>query len=213
MTFVRNTDHTTGNTLFLGLGGARPHDTTHPYGWAKSLTSICCFGLGCSVFWHASCFLGPLRRGTLILAFLVQSSIIILTAAIIEAGVVNGDLARMTDDIYWYSEVPIALLSFQSAGQIVASRALSLAEIPTFMLTVILHDLCTDPKIMSPLRENVKRNRRLLALLGILMGSIVSSYISAATGRVQDPLWIAGALKAVITMGWMTWPIKKIGGA
>ena len=165
------------------------------------------------MFWHASCFLRPLRRGTLVLAFLIQSSIIILTAAIIEAGVVNGDLARMTDDIDWHSEVPIALLNLQSAGQIVASRALSLAEIPTFMLTVILHDLCTHPKIMSPLRENVKRNRRLLALLGILMGSIVSSYISVATGRVQDPLWIAGALKAVITVGWMTWPIKKISGA
>ncbi len=213
MTFVLKFSHTTGNTLFLGLGGARPHDTTHPYGWAKSLTSIACFGLGCSAFWRLSSLLGPLRRGTLVLAFLVQASIVLLTAAIIEAGVVNGDVTTIRADIDWRSEIPIALLSFQSAGQIVASRALSLAEIPTFMLTVILHDLCTDPKIMSPIRENVKRNRRLLALFGILMGSIVSSYISAATKKVQDPLWIAGALKAVITMAWMAWPIKKISGA
>lgn len=134
----------------------------------------------------------------------------LLTAAIIEAGIVNGNLASIKDDIYWRSMLPIALLSFQSSGQIVASRALSLAEIPTFMLTVILHDLCTDPKIMSAPRANVKRNRRLIALLGILAGSLVSSYISAATDRVQDPLWIAGALKVVITMAWLAWPMKKI---
>lgn len=63
---------------------------------------------------------------------------------------------------------------------------------------------------MSPPRANVKRNRRLIALLGILVGSLVSSYISAATDKVQDPLWIAGALKIVITLAWLAWPIKKI---
>lgn len=138
---------------------------------------------------------------------------IILTAAIFETGVVNGILDRIKDDIDWRSEIPIALLSFQSSGQIVASRTLRLAEIPTFMLTVIMHDLSTDPKIMSPLQENVKRNRRLFALLGILVGAIVSSFISQATGRIQDPLWFAGAIKVVITLAWMTWPIKKVSAA
>ena len=199
----------TGNTLFLGLGFARPHDTIHPYGWAKSLTSIACFCLGCNVFWRTSCFLGPLRRGTLVLSFLVQSGIIILIAALMSAGVINGDLSNFKDDMDWHSEIPIALLSFQSSGQIVASRTLALSEIPTFMLTVILHDLCTDPEILSPPRANVKRNRRLIAVLGILVGSIVSSFVSQATKRVQVPLWMAGSVKAGITLAWMVWPIKK----
>lgn len=138
---------------------------------------------------------------------------IILTAAIFETGVVNGFLAKIIDNIDWRSELPIALLSFQSAGQIVASRTLRLAEIPTFMLTVILHDLCTDPKIASPPRENLKRNRRLLAFVGILAGAIVSSFLSQATGRIQDPLWFAGAIKAVITLAWMAWPINKVSAA
>lgn len=200
----------TGNTLFLGLGGARPHNTTHPYGWAKSLVSISCFCLGCSLFSYASHLVGPLRRVTLALSFLAQALIIVLAAALIEANVVNGDLASIKDDIDWKSMLPIALLSFQSAGQIVASRTLSLSEIPTFMLTVILHDLSTDSKVLKPPRQNVKRNRRLLAFLGILLGSIVSSFTSAATGKVQDPLWIAGGIKAVITLAWMAWPVKKI---
>ena len=210
--FVQHTNLEQGNTIFLGLGGATPHSTSKPYGWAKSLTSICCFCLGCSLFSHASRILGPLRRGTLVLEFLLQSSIIMLAAAVIQARVVNGDLASITNDIDWHSALPIALLSFQASGQIVASRALSLSEIPTVVVTSMLHDISTDPRLLSPPRANVKRNRRLLAFFGILVGAVVGGFIAEATGKVQVPLWVAGAIKVVITVAWMLWPIEQTSG-
>jgi len=134
---------------------------------------------------------------------------ILIAAAIVQAGVVNGVLTTITGDIDWRSEVPIALLSFQSAGQIVGSRALNLAEIPTVVLTSMLHDVFTDPKLLASPRSNVKRNRRVLAFFGILVGAVGGGFISEATGRMQTPLWIAGGFKIVITIAWTVWPERR----
>ena len=75
-----------GNTIFVGLGGSTPYTTKKPYGWAKSLTSIGCFLLGALFFSNFCRYLGPLRRTTLIHSFLIQSLMIIFTAAIIAGG-------------------------------------------------------------------------------------------------------------------------------
>lgn len=133
-----------------------------------------------------------------------------MAAAIVQAGMVNGSLDTISDDIEWRSEFPIALLSFQSAGQIVGSRTLNLAEIPTVVLTSMLHDVVTDPKLLAPPRTNIKRNRRVLAFLGILVGAVAGGFISEATRRMQIPLWIAGGFKLVITIAWMVWPERRL---
>ena len=134
---------------------------------------------------------------------------ILVAAAIIQAGAVNGSLNTITDDIDWRSELPIALLSFQSAGQIVGSRVLNLAEIPTVVVTSMLHDVATDPKLLASMRTNIKRNRRVLAFLGVLVGAVVGGFVSEATGRTQIPLWIAGGLKVAITTAWTVWPEQR----
>ena len=59
------------------------------------------------------------------LSFIIQASIIVITAALVQGGVVSSAL---DDDASrsltrWDQEVPIVLLSLQSAGQIVISRA------------------------------------------------------------------------------------------
>ena len=199
----------TGNTIFLGLGGSTGSTTSKPYGWAKSFVSIVCFCSGCFLFSHTSRFLGPLKRGTVATSFLLQAIIILVTAGIIQGGVVDGSLNNRTNDINWRQLLPIALLSFQAAGQIVGSRILNLSEIPTVVLTSILHDISTDPQLMVSLKKNVKRNRRIGAFIGILVGAVAGGFISEATGRMQIPLWIAGVLKLVIVAAWMTWPAKK----
>lgn len=135
---------------------------------------------------------------------------IFLAAAIVQARVVDGVLATITGDIDWRSEVPIALLSFQSAGQIVGSRALNLAEIPTVVLTSMLHDVFTDPKLLASPRTNVKRNRRVLAFFGILIGAVAGGFISQGTGTMQTPLWIAGGFKIIITIAWTVWPERRL---
>lgn len=200
----------TGNTIFLGLGGSTPHTTKKPYGWAKSLTSIGCFCLGCFCFSHGARLLGPLRRGTLVFSFLLQSLFILVAAAVVQASVVNGTLKTISDNIDWRAELPIALLSFQSAGQITGSRMLNLSEIPSVVLTSMLCDLASDPKLASSWSSNVKRNRRALAFFGILVGAVAGGFISEATGRMQIALWIAGGLKVLITCAWMWWPERRV---
>ena len=97
------------------------------------------------------------------------------SAAIVQGGVANGSLDTITNDIDWKSELPIALLSFQSAGQIVGSRVLNLAEVPTVVLISMLHDVATDPKLLASPRTNVKRNRRVLAFLGFSLALLLEA--------------------------------------
>ncbi|KAL8995997.1 MAG: hypothetical protein Q9169_004377 [Polycauliona sp. 2 TL-2023] len=197
----------TGNTIFLGLGGSTSDSTSKPYGWAKSLVSITCFCLGCLAFSHATRFFGNLKRGTLVASFLSQTLIILFTAALVQGKAVNGSFDTITDEIDWETMIPIALLSFQSAGQIVGSRALNLSEIPTVVLTSMLHDIFTDRNALA--KDNVKRNRRVLAFFAILLGAVCGGFVGEGTRRMQTPLWIAGALKLTITLAWAFWSQRQ----
>lgn len=196
----------TGNTIFVGLGGSTAYTTQKPYGWAKSLTSIGCFVLGALFFSNFCRYFGPLRRSTLIHSFLIQSLMVIFTAAIIAGGIVDGKLPRVSQDIDWKQEIPIALLSFQSAGQMVGSRILSISEIPTLVVTSVLCDFASDPALMAPLTGNIKRNRRALGFFGILAGAVAGGWISRVTGEIHSVLWIAAGIKVFITASWVFWP-------
>lgn len=198
----------TGNTIFLGLGGSTSHSTTQPYGWVKSFVSILCFCLGCLSFSRFSRYMGPLKRVTLVTSFLFQTVIVLVTAAVIQGGVVNGSLNTIRRDIDWWELLPIALLSFQAAGQIVESRALAIPEISTVVVTSMLHDLLTDSNLLAPLQDNVKRNRRVGAFACTLTGAVAGGFIAESTHRVQVPLWIAGGLKLLLTCTWVMWPTK-----
>ena len=200
----------TGNTVFLGLGGSTSHSTSKPYGWAKSLVSIVCFSLGCAFFSHAMYRLGNTMRRGLVFSFALQSVIMFVAAAVVQGGVVNGSLNLITDDVDWWTVLPIALLSFQSSGQIVGSRALQLSEIPTVVLTSMIHDITTDRGLFAPVKSNVKRNRRVSAFFTLLAGAVAGGFIAEGTKRMQVPLWIAGAIKTGITIAWMLWPQRRV---
>ncbi|RYP65859.1 hypothetical protein DL771_008088 [Monosporascus sp. 5C6A] len=66
----------------------------------------------------------------------------------------------------------IAQLSFQSGGQIVASRQLGFNEVPTNVPTGVYCGLFSDPHILAPWRENPKRNRRASAAMLVALGAI-----------------------------------------
>ncbi len=142
-------------------------------------------------------------------SFALQSVIVFVVAGVIQAGVVNGALDTIDTDVMWKDEIPISLLSFQAAGQIVGSRALGVSEIPSVVVTSMLCDIASDPDIAAPLGGNVKRNRRALAFVCILVGAIVGGYIGEATGRMQFDLWIAGGIKVLVTTAWFLWPEKR----
>lgn len=161
----------TGNTIFVGLGAS--NQSPRPYGWARSLTSIGCFVLGSFVFSRLSSMLGPRRRGTLILSFLVQVAMLIITASLVEAEIISGAPSKTLNPnrIDWTQEAAIVLLSFQSAGQIVTSRALGFNEIPTVVITSLLCDLVSDTQFFA--LHNRKRDRRAVAFKIHLTSSVV----------------------------------------
>ena len=196
----------------MGLG-ASGQPTTKPYGWARSLTSISCFILGSFFFSRFCRYLGPLKRSTLVCSFLIQSIIVFFCGAIVQSNVVDGSVQQPGGTIQWLEEIPIALLSFQSAGQMVGSRNLSLSEIPTVVVTSVLCDFASDPDLMSSLTRNAKRNRRFLAFLGILVGAVIGGWIVKVTEGLQTVIWIAGVIKVIVTVSWGFWPQKRLATA
>jgi len=195
-----------GNTIFVGLGAS--NQNPRPFGWARSLTSIGCFVLGCFLFARLNRILGARRRGCLMLSFIIQASIIVITAALVQGGVVSSAL---DDDASrsltrWDQEAPIVLLSLQSAGQIVASRALGFNEIPTVVITSLLCDLMADPKLF--LLQNEKQDRRVIAFVLTLVGAVVGGWVTKATGDIAPILWLAAGIKFIVAFAWGFWRTK-----
>lgn len=164
-----------------GLGASS--QSLRPYGWARSLTSIGSFNLGSFVFAQLHCFLGTRRRASLVLSFLVQAYLILIKAGLVEAGAISSFLDGRPSQVIppWDQEVPIVLLSLQFAGQIVASRSLRFNEIPTVVITSLLCDLMSDPKLF--LLSNHKRDRRIIAFVLTLAGAIIGGWVTKLLGQ------------------------------
>lgn len=169
------------------------------------MTSICCFVTGCFLFARLNRIIGARRRGCLMLIFIIQAGIIIIAAGLVQGGVISSALEDDPSQatLQWEQEVPIVLLSLQSAGQIVASRALGFNEIPTVVITSLLCDLMSDPQLF--LMHNVKRDRRIIAFVLTLVGAIVGGWVTRATGQIAPILWLSAGIKLVIGFAWGFW--------
>lgn len=196
----------TGNTIFLALGAS--NQNIKPYDWARSLCSIGCFAIGAVFFsrLHKHLAPRPTQRGVLALGFLIQAACVCVSAALAEAGAVNQQQVE-GEHTDWREMAPIALLSFQAAGQIVASRVLGVNEIPTVVITSLMCDLMSDPKLLARpvFTGNRKRNNRVGGFVLTLVGSIIGGWMLKATQQVQPVLWFVFAIKFVISIGWIIW--------
>lgn len=209
----------TGNTVFLALGaaGLPAHET---WLWLRSLVSILSFVFGCYCFSNTRRF-HPKRKSTLALSFLVQAAAIYVAAALAQSKVVSdfaqasvpgfgaeGDAAASLTGSQIVL-IPVALLAWQFGGQISSSRMLGFGEVPTCVLTSVYCDLLSDPKILAPLRENPKRNRRFLAILLLLFGGISGGWLQRSAGGMTAVLWIAGSIKLLLAVSWTFWRSKE----
>ena len=96
---------------------------SQPYRWVKSGTAISSFCFGCYVFSRLSRVLKPLRRSTMVGSMLFQVVLCLAAFAMVVTGFVPKDAGdRLPHDFIVL--LPLSLLSFQSAGQIVISRFL-----------------------------------------------------------------------------------------
>jgi Na+/H+ antiporter NhaD/arsenite permease-like protein len=149
--------------------------------------------------------MGPLRRGTMAVGSLLQAALSLGAAALVLTRVVPEDAGdRIPDNLIVL--LPLAMLAFNSAGQIVQSRFLGFNEIPTVVLTSTYCDLMFDPLLFtSPLTQNSKRNRRFLSAVLLLLGAALGGYLTQ-NGKIENAIWVVGALKIITAGVWLFWP-------
>lgn len=188
----------TGNTVYIGLGLAHPHESTR---WIKSGTSLFSFCAGSFVFSRFHRYFSPKRRWVLCTSFFVQMLLTVGAATI----VTRAGPPKDKEDIGWDVLVPIAMVAFQSCGQAVTSRALKYNALTSVVLTSIYCDLFSDADLFYA--KNAERNRRVGAPLFLLLGALVGGRLSAhPTLGVALSLWMAAALKALVILVWFVWP-------
>lgn len=195
-----------GNTIVLGLGASQQPIGT-PLGWARSAVSISSFIAGAITFDRLTKALGVRRRGTLVISFGLQSTLIIIAAVLIQINIIQKQDERLfTSENPLLSLLPICLLAFQSAGSINSTRMLGFNEIPGVVLTSVYYDIASDPGLFERPSRNIKRNRRIGGVVMLLMGAIIGGWLSRSKGGMGLVLWIAASLKLCISAGWLFWP-------
>ena len=137
-------------------------------------------------------------------SFLFQALLCFVGAGLVVSGVVHKNAGdQLPHNLIVL--LPLSLLSFQSAGQIVMSRMLAYNELPTVVLTSTYCDLMFDPTLFTAsLPENSKRNRRFVSAVALLAGAVLGGFLTKG-GDIADPLWIAGGIKIVLAVAWLFW--------
>lgn len=190
----------TGNSVFLCLGASRLPAGGEPYGWAKSLISIAAF-----------------VAGSLAGSFAVQVALTAVAAALVQAGVVpssNTDssssrAAGERESQEFLERVPVALLAFQSAGQLSTAQLVGVSEVPTVVLTSVYYGLASDAGFFR--RRNVHRDRRIAGVVAFFAGAISGGWLERSRGGIAAALWISAAVKLGIAVSWLFWKAKKTG--
>lgn len=144
------------------------------------------------------------------MSFLIQGICVIIAAALVQGKVVPEPVGinGIEDEVNFIELVPLAFLAFQSGGQIVTSRILGFNEVPTTVLTSVYCDIASDPKVLA--KDNVKRNRRVAAVVAILSDGIAGGWISRSSAGLSASLWLAAAIKLTTSFCWAVWKSKPV---
>ncbi|KAL9033255.1 MAG: hypothetical protein Q9214_007602 [Letrouitia sp. 1 TL-2023] len=186
----------TGNTIFLALGVAGlPADSKHLQ-WLRSIVAISSFMLGSCIASNIASRFGKTRRLSLILSFLLQGLLILITGILITADVIPQKKPN-SDRIF----IGIPFLAAQSGAQVAASRALGFSEIPTTVLTSVYNDLVSDSRLLA--KNNPKRNRRVGAAVMMLLGGICGGWLSRLNDGFGIALWVGGVIKILLAAAWL----------
>lgn len=78
---------------------------------------------------------------------------------------------------------------------------LGYGEIPTTVLTTAYNDLACDTNVFG--RGNPKRNRRVAAVVLLILGGISGGWMSRVEGGFRIVLWVGGAMKVGLGVGFV----------
>jgi len=143
----------------------------------------------------------------MMLSCLLQALLCFFSAALVTGNVVPREAGQLLPDNFIVL-LPLALLALQSAGQIIVSRYLGFSELTSVVLTSAYCDLAHDEKVLTaPPTQNAKRNRRIASMIMTAVGAIAGGFLSK-NRNIAPSLWLAGALKVVVSMIWLGWKSK-----
>lgn len=166
------------------------------------------------------------------LSFVVQSSLIVIAAALVTSGIVStypfipGTFSSGSDRIdegnNWIDVIPIVILAFEAAGQVCLSRVLSLIELPTIVLSTLYHDYVADTLTYRQLWRQSKgvsdflfvqgrrQNKRLLSIIALFLGGVVGGEMYKSKVGMAGALWLAAALKGAVCVVFALWKKEKV---
>lgn len=124
----------------------------------------------------------------------MQTIVILVAAILIQMQAVSPDPNQ--DPTTWLKDLAIALISFQAAGQIIASKYLVFSEI----LTALMCDLFLDKNLFQqPWSSNPKQNRKIGFMLALFSSALTAGGMAKGPGLACG-LWLAVTLKGIITL-------------
>ncbi|KAK8242823.1 hypothetical protein IWZ00DRAFT_546363 [Phyllosticta capitalensis] len=183
----------TGNLIHLALSalgsGHRLQTETN------IVTSFCCFLAGSAIFGHLGNLVGKKRRGWLMFVNTWQTALVLAAAAVRHWSPPKNGLDPNSPNPT--TLIIVALLSFSSGGQIALALTVGMAEINTTMVTGALVMLSQDKSIFK--LNNPGRNRKLLFVISLLMGSFVGAACENLEGASMA-LLLVGIVKVVVTI-------------
>ena len=152
--------------------------------------------LGSFITGHIYTAVGPTRRLTLILSFLLQAICIAIAALLVHTGTVPESAVenRMVF-------IAILFLAAQSGAQVVTAKSLGFNEVPTTVLTSVYNDLASDTRLLA--WKNPKRDRRVGAVAMLLLGGITAGWLFRATNDFTAVLWMGAAMKLLLGFSWL----------
>lgn len=216
----------TGNTVFAALGVSDLPVSAPRIAWTKSLASILSFLLGSVLLTALHRRLGATKRWVLCISFLLQALMIAVSAVLVKLGhssgspvggggsmiiisdtVSSGGIAIPRDPGFpWTDLLPIAFLSFQAAGKVVASRMTSQTGLPVVVLTTLYNDLISDPALFTAgLSGNIPRNRKVGGLIMYFGGATVGGVAASSQLGFSGGLGIGCAIQVGIAIAWSVW--------
>ncbi|KAK6379284.1 hypothetical protein LTS17_006202 [Exophiala oligosperma] len=229
----------TGNTIFAALGLDGQPKASHRRQYYKSLTAIGSFCVGTLFFSALHRFPTGLseqpssrRRSIFVVSFSIQTVLIAVPSLLVTLDLVSnqpfvpGSFSSGSNDAVdtltnFLDLCPVALLSFQAAGQTTLSRLLAVLDMPTIVLSALYFDFTAD---MYSLQSSWKRStslwnfvnvhqkrqgQRFLCIVALFLGGITGGLMYKSQAGMAGALWSAAALKMLIVVGWTVWPEEK----
>ena len=192
-----------GNTIFLALSTANLPAGTDNLKWARSGISILTFMLGSLITGRIYAAVGPTRRLTLFMSFLLQAFCMAIGALLVHTGIVPESPPN-SKLIF----IAIPFLAVQSGAQVVTAKSLGFAEVPTTVLTSTYNDLSSDTRVLAS--DNPKRDRRLLSVAMLLLGGISGGWLSHLTHGLAVVLWFGAGIKLLLALSWLGFDAKAM---